>query len=115
MVEEFDPYAELVKAQEAYVINPEYKTEDIYSPFYVPKPSASEIVSYPFNAISEVYQAGKTYAEKAYDYVKESISPKPTGTIKSKPFDLSQFFKPPWIFIILGIAGLWIYSVFKKG
>ena len=88
----------------------------------------SEIASYPFMAISEISEVGKTYGEKAieaakgvYDYVFGETTPlekqKPTGTITGG-FDIKSLFqnalKPPYIFIILGVLGLWIFGIFKR-
>ena len=90
----------------------------------------SEIQAFPFISITEIYEAGKSYGEKAIEAVKETASytweslvgkelekTKPTGIIKDS-WDwnkfLSNLLKPPYIFIILGVFGLWVFGIFKK-
>jgi len=87
------------------------------------------VTSYPFTAITEIYEAGKTYGEKALEAIKKVVAypyevvtqaltkEEPTGVIQSENTLKNLFqnaLKPPWIFIILGGIGLWVYSVFKK-
>ncbi len=87
------------------------------------------VTAYPFQAITEIYEAGKSYGEKALEEVKKVISypyekvvealtkEEPTGIIQSEnTFSnfLQKAIKPPYIFILLGIAGFWLYFGFKK-
>jgi len=106
-------------------------SEILYTPSVPPEPSEARFIvkPYPFDTITEITQAGKKYGELALETIKQVVSypfeklteelekKKPTGVIK-QPWDWAKFFssilKPPWIFIILGIGGLWVYSVFKK-
>ncbi len=83
------------------------------------------LISYPFHLITEVFQAGKVYGSKVVETVKNIVSypyekivdrmtaEKPTGIIKDT-WSWDSLLKPPYIYFILGISGLWIYSVFKK-
>lgn len=87
------------------------------------------VTEYPFTAITEIYQAGKTYGEKAIEAVKNVVAypyqlvtealakEEPTGVIKSED-SITAFvkalIKPPWIFVVLGIAGLWVFGIFKR-
>jgi len=87
------------------------------------------VTAYPFSAITEIYEAGKTYGEKAIEAIKNVVAypyeavtqaltkEEPTGVIKSENTLKNLFqnaLKPPWIFLILGGIGLWVYSVFKS-
>ena len=86
------------------------------------------LFAYPFSTISEIYQAGKTYGEKAIEVAKNIVSypyeafiktierGKPTGIITDETvtWKWSDLLKAPYIYFVFGIAGLWIYSVFKK-
>ena len=88
----------------------------------------SEIQAYPFTAISEIYEVGKNYGEKAIEAIKKIVSypfeesvslgkETPTAIVKTS-FDpiamLKNLLNPPWILIILGVFGLWVFGIFKK-
>jgi hypothetical protein len=89
-------------------------------------PTESEITSFPFVDLSEISQAGVKYGTEAYNAMSNVVQSvvgsvsetiKPSGSITSD-FDWKKFFsnftKIPYIFIPLGIAAFWIYSVMKK-
>ena len=111
---------------EEYASGAEYE-----KPYYIFGSAAKEqsgITAYPFISISEIYEAGKNYGEKAIEAVKQIVSypyematslgkETPTATVKTS-FDpismLKNLLKPPWILIILGVFGLWVFGIFKK-
>lgn len=118
----FDPYMDEVLNYS------ERKSESFYG---ADMPSETRFLAFPFvTKDPEISQTGQSFLNKAvqtvenvisypYEFLKKQFTKteQPTGII-STSFNLSDivntFLKPPMIYIILGVFGIWVYSSFRK-